>query len=499
MADIKFSCKHCGQHISIDESASGYAVTCPACRGGVMVPPRPTAPPLPAAPRRAALPPPAPLPPLAPQKASVRWPWWAGGVALCVLIGGLGIWLLSGGKSGDAGPSSSPARQQAGAPKTKRTTASSPSTGESAGAAAAVETDNKAAEMKWQKDWKEFMQEVGTFLQRPGVTGDDFKATFGREVNWSGKVRSIDRPAPKEEHPKIFIEMSPSDHETAKVGLLMFTLIIHPREEEWPALESLKVGAEIDFRTQPVSVASIPGKAASRGEGYFIFVHTEGLKVGQAAASSASAGDRVADRAVNPKSSSVPTQDKTLGANSAPQPSETSTTDPGTGPSWQKDWKAFGQEMTGLFKRPEVTWRDTTKVFGGKKVRWTGLVDEISFPGNAAAEGKLVMKMPELSILISDKYQYKRENLALSPAQDEWSTWQSVKKGDQVTFESIFEDSAYPPNCPILAGILNGNALLTSYGPRKLSEFRADVEKMDPKAKVIIMLGLAGAKCVGKK
>lgn len=38
MADLKFSCGHCGQHISCEEPWAGHQIQCPACRNNVTVP-----------------------------------------------------------------------------------------------------------------------------------------------------------------------------------------------------------------------------------------------------------------------------------------------------------------------------------------------------------------------------------------------------------------------------------------------------------------------------
>jgi hypothetical protein len=38
MADLKFSCGECGQHISCDESWSGHQIQCPACQASLTVP-----------------------------------------------------------------------------------------------------------------------------------------------------------------------------------------------------------------------------------------------------------------------------------------------------------------------------------------------------------------------------------------------------------------------------------------------------------------------------
>jgi hypothetical protein len=49
MADIKFSCPHCNQHITCDELWGGHQLQCPGCQGGIIVPavaaaaPEPTA------------------------------------------------------------------------------------------------------------------------------------------------------------------------------------------------------------------------------------------------------------------------------------------------------------------------------------------------------------------------------------------------------------------------------------------------------------------------
>jgi DNA-directed RNA polymerase subunit RPC12/RpoP len=45
MADMKFSCSHCGQDIECDELWSGREIQCPTCQGQLVVPPKPDAPP----------------------------------------------------------------------------------------------------------------------------------------------------------------------------------------------------------------------------------------------------------------------------------------------------------------------------------------------------------------------------------------------------------------------------------------------------------------------
>jgi hypothetical protein len=38
MADMKFSCPQCGQHISCDEAWGGHEIACPVCHGTIVVP-----------------------------------------------------------------------------------------------------------------------------------------------------------------------------------------------------------------------------------------------------------------------------------------------------------------------------------------------------------------------------------------------------------------------------------------------------------------------------
>ena len=45
MADLKFTCSHCGQDIECDELWSGHEIQCPTCKGQLVVPPKPDAPP----------------------------------------------------------------------------------------------------------------------------------------------------------------------------------------------------------------------------------------------------------------------------------------------------------------------------------------------------------------------------------------------------------------------------------------------------------------------
>src|SRR5664279_2822201 len=45
MADLKFTCTHCGQEIECDELWSGHEIQCPTCKKELTVPPKPDAPP----------------------------------------------------------------------------------------------------------------------------------------------------------------------------------------------------------------------------------------------------------------------------------------------------------------------------------------------------------------------------------------------------------------------------------------------------------------------
>ena len=45
MADLRFTCSHCGQEIECDELWSGHEIKCPTCQTELTVPPKPDAPP----------------------------------------------------------------------------------------------------------------------------------------------------------------------------------------------------------------------------------------------------------------------------------------------------------------------------------------------------------------------------------------------------------------------------------------------------------------------
>ena len=63
MAEFKFSCPQCGQHIQCDTGYSGAQINCPSCQQAIVVP---------QSPRSAAAPPAAPVPPPAPPGLSTK-------------------------------------------------------------------------------------------------------------------------------------------------------------------------------------------------------------------------------------------------------------------------------------------------------------------------------------------------------------------------------------------------------------------------------------------
>src|SRR6185437_7753604 len=60
MADFKFSCPGCGQHIACDTGYSGMQINCPTCKQAIVVPQAPAVAAAPSAPRIATPPPPPP-------------------------------------------------------------------------------------------------------------------------------------------------------------------------------------------------------------------------------------------------------------------------------------------------------------------------------------------------------------------------------------------------------------------------------------------------------
>jgi hypothetical protein len=96
MAELKFSCPHCGQHIQCDELWGGHQIQCPACHGDLTVPaqlraPTPMATPPPIPPARPPSQPAAlrrPLPPA--QKSKTGGPLKVAIIAAVALVCGVG-------------------------------------------------------------------------------------------------------------------------------------------------------------------------------------------------------------------------------------------------------------------------------------------------------------------------------------------------------------------------------------------------------------------------
>ena len=75
MADLKFSCPQCNQHIQCDVSYSGMQINCPSCQKAIVVPQAPqpaSAPPAPVTPRADYEAPPPPPPPVSPPSLTTR-------------------------------------------------------------------------------------------------------------------------------------------------------------------------------------------------------------------------------------------------------------------------------------------------------------------------------------------------------------------------------------------------------------------------------------------
>src|SRR5271170_8239015 len=65
MAEFKFSCPQCGQHIACDTGYAGMQINCPTCQQLIVVPQSPQAPRMAAAP---------PTPPSAPSRLATQRP-----------------------------------------------------------------------------------------------------------------------------------------------------------------------------------------------------------------------------------------------------------------------------------------------------------------------------------------------------------------------------------------------------------------------------------------
>src|ERR1700722_20844674 len=70
MADIKFACPHCQQHLQADSAYGGMQINCPSCNGALLVPGAAAVPP-PPAPAPYSAPPPPPSAP-APSQLSLK-------------------------------------------------------------------------------------------------------------------------------------------------------------------------------------------------------------------------------------------------------------------------------------------------------------------------------------------------------------------------------------------------------------------------------------------
>jgi hypothetical protein len=190
MADITFSCSHCGQHIAIDVSASGAQVRCPTCQGDLLVPQKS----------------------LTQRTGTSRGLSLLAAAVICILLAAFSIWWFTSAKGRQAGGASA-AQNVSAAPNEPPVSTSQPTEPVSASrvaenapapeANAEAELANKYAVVstvvtnttaKWSTNWNAFIAEFEPFFEKGEVTTADSlvlaKRFHAHAVTWTGTIQT---------------------------------------------------------------------------------------------------------------------------------------------------------------------------------------------------------------------------------------------------------------------------------------------------------------------
>jgi len=110
---------------------------------------------------------------------------------------------------------------------------------------------------------------------------------------------------------------------------------------------------------------------------------------------------------------------------------------------WSNNWYVFIEEVGRLIKYDETT-ETLSKIFAGKTVRWSGVVDEIDLDEMAPG---VDVDMPLANIELNDGTRINISGLHL-PIDDNYiMEWQKVNPGDLIDFEATLGrgDAPFPP------------------------------------------------------
>ncbi len=111
--------------------------------------------------------------------------------------------------------------------------------------------------------------------------------------------------------------------------------------------------------------------------------------------------------------------------------------------SWQNSWPLFAKVLESELRSAASNER-LAEVFGGARVRWRGIIEEISFD---ELSNMVCVALPVANIALGDGCEDSLDGLALSVNETETCHWSGLAPGDEITFEATLgtSEGPFPP------------------------------------------------------
>lgn len=124
--------------------------------------------------------------------------------------------------------------------------------------------------------------------------------------------------------------------------------------------------------------------------------------------------------------------------------------------AWQESWDSFVESLAEHF-RSRGTAAELAKRFGGRVVRWSGVLDLKDLDGSAPS---VEISFPEKQLELEDGHSTTLYGLALPVDKLTVADWKSKHVGAQVTFTATFVSEMSPFPAIEVVHLENGPSIL---------------------------------------
>ena len=123
---------------------------------------------------------------------------------------------------------------------------------------------------------------------------------------------------------------------------------------------------------------------------------------------------------------------------------------------WKRDWIQFTNELESHLKHG-ATSSDLATIFGGARVRWRGIVEDVDIDDLAQLVN---VALPERIISVTKGTNAILDGLTLVVSESAISSWLHFAPGDEVTFEATLGEAGSPFATIEFTTLESGNSIV---------------------------------------